>query len=106
MKDFNKAVILFCDNSSGKYIPKRFADEVKRELVKGIDCSTLDALSSVDFEDPEYMDHYWPTWEIVLNNCTIDNGEQVFHLFHDGDLWLLDYDNMTDEQRSNFGLDE
>ncbi len=45
MKKLNQAVILFCDSSSGRYIPQRFANEVKRENVVGV---SMDYLGSLD----------------------------------------------------------
>lgn len=97
MKKLNQAVILFCDSTSGCYIPQRFANEIKRENVVGVSMDYLDSL------DPE-NEFYWDNWNFVLDNAkVIDHSTgQTYHLHHDGDLWLLDWDNMTLEEKLNF----
>lgn len=97
MKKLNQAVILFCDSSSGRYIPQRFAAEIKRENVVGVSMDYLDSL------DPE-SDSYWDDWNYVLDNAKVIDPitGQTYHLHHDGDLWLLDWDNMTSEEKRNF----
>ncbi len=97
MKKLNDTVILFCDSSSGKYIPQRFANEIKRENVVGVSMDYLDSL------DPE-NEFYWDNWNHVLDNAQVIDPVtgQTYHLHHDGDLWLLDWDNMTLEEKLNF----
>lgn len=98
MKKLNDAVILFCDSSSGRYIPQRFAAEIMRQYVVGVSDNDFNELADPDNE------YYWDTWNNVLDNCkVIDNQTgQTYHLHHDGDLWLLDWDNMTLEEKKNF----
>jgi hypothetical protein len=97
MKRLNQAAILFCDASSGRYIPQRFANEIKRENVVGVSMDYLDSL------DPE-SESYWEDWQHVLDNAKVIDPitGQNYHLHHDGDLWLLDWDNMTLEEKRNF----
>jgi hypothetical protein len=100
MKKQDPAIILFCNSVSGVYIPQRFAQEIKRDLVVGIEPDFLDHLL-----DPE-SDDYWSDWDHVLNYCQVKDGDNTWILFQDGDLWLLDLDRMTEEEKQNFGFDE
>lgn len=100
MKKQDPAIILFCNNASGIYIPQRFAQEIKRDLVVGIEPDFLDHLLDPDGEN------YWSDWGHVLNYCQVKNGDNTWILFQDGDLWLLDLDRMTEEEKQNFGFDE
>lgn len=98
MKKLNDTVILFCDSSSGRYIPQRFAAEIMPQFLYGVSQDDLNELADPDNE------YYWDTWEKVLNNAkVIDHSTgQTYTLHHDGDLWLLDWDNMTREEKENF----
>lgn len=98
MKKLNQAVILFCDSSSGQYIPQCFAAEIMRQYVTGVTDDDFNELADPDNE------YYWDTWSKVLDNCNIIDNQtgQTYHLHHDGDLWLLDWDNMTLEEKRNF----
>lgn len=100
MKKQDPAIILFCNNASGIYIPQRFAQEIKRDLVVGIEPDFLEHLL-----DPE-GENYWSDWDHVLNYCQVKNGDNTWILFQDGDLWLLDLDRMTEEEKQNFGFDD
>ena len=92
-----QTIILFCDSSSDRYIPQRFAAEIMPQYLQGV---TQDQLNELSDPDNEW---YWDTWETVLNSAkVIDNKTgQTFTLHHDGDLWLLDLDNMTEEEKQN-----
>lgn len=78
--------LLFADSARGVYIPQHFAESVQRQHVTGVsdeDYSIL--LSGQDHE------HYWETWEGVLNNArlTIPETGKAATLHHDGDLWVV-----------------
>lgn len=92
-----QTMILFCDSSSGRYIPQRFAAEIMPQYLQGV---TQDELNELANPDNEF---YWDTWDTVLNNAKVvdHNTGQTFILHHDGDLWLLDLDNMTEEEKQN-----
>lgn len=98
----NDAVILLVNSACGIYVPKIFAAEINQQFLNGVSQDDLNELA-----DPE-NEYYWDTWERVLNNAkVVDNSTgQTYHLFQDGDLWLLDYDNMTDEEKENFGFND
>ena len=82
----SKEPVLFCDAASGIYIPQRFATEVRREAVSGIDLSLLDALA----EGPERED-YWDIWYDVLNEALVTDQTTgiTYTLWGADDLWLL-----------------
>ena len=90
-------MILFCDSASGIYIPQRFINEIDRACVTGI--SEQDY---ADLSDPD-NEWYWDTWDRVCNNAEIiDKDGNQYTIHHDGDLWLLDLERMTEEEKANF----
>jgi hypothetical protein len=97
-KKLNDAVILFCDSASGRYIPQRFAAEIMPQYLTGVSQDQINDLADPDNE------WYWQTWHDVLNNAKVVDHTtgQTYTLWHDGDLWLLDWDNMTPEEKLNF----
>ncbi len=98
MKKLNDTVILFCSDASGRYIPQRFAAEINQQFLQGVSQDDLNELADPDNE------WYWDTWDRVLCNAkVVDNSTgQTYTLWHDGNLWLLDWDNMTEEEKRNF----
>jgi hypothetical protein len=82
-------VILFCDESSGDFIPQRFANEIDSERTR---------LHNVSKSDMEILragpDHesYWDAWNHVAMNCKVESltTGQMYDLYQDGDLWLID----------------
>ena len=97
-------VILYASGSRGQYIPQHFAETIQRHLVHGVSDEDWEVLEA----GPEH-EWYWETWENVINSAYISDKESVkpriHHLHHDGDLWLLDYENMTREESENFDID-
>ena len=94
------ALILFCDSSSGRYIPQRFAAEIIPQYLQGV--SELDFL---ELQDPD-NEWYWETWIKVLMNASVVDGDTVYRLHHDGDLWLYCWELMTEEEKTNFFGDD
>ena len=94
------AVILIADSSRGRYIPQFFAESVKRELVHGVTVEDYTALNLVDHE------YYWDTWATVLDNAELHINGDVYILHHDGDLWALCLERMTEEEKENFGFED
>lgn len=96
------ALILFSDCSRGVYIPKHFAESVDRSKISGIDLSDLDYMIECD-PHGDNSDLYWETWDNVLFNCVVtDDHDNDYHLWQDGDLFLICYDLMSDEEFINF----
>ena len=96
------AVNLLLDSNRGIYIPKDFATLYETSgCYDGVSQEDIDALKNPDSET------YWDSWECVLNNVTIkvDSG-QTFTLYQDGDLWALCFEDMTTEEKENFGFED
>lgn len=92
-----ESIILFADSNRGVYIPKHFAESVQREFVQGIELSLLDDLIENDIDH----DHYWDIWAEVLDNCKLVKDGKTYSLHQDGDLWLIDYDNASEDELTN-----
>ena len=75
---------LFLNDAHGVYIPKLFAEQVRRELVTGVTDEDWKTLESGP--DGEW---YWDCWNDVLNNAEIDDGTRRWTLHQDGDLWIV-----------------
>lgn len=59
----------------------------------------LDFLAKED--SPEH-DFYWDCWDDVVYNAKIVKDGVEYTLHHDGDLWLVNYDMMTDDEKLDF----
>ena len=96
-------MILFLDGARGQYIPRDFAQTIKRECIKGVSLELLESLAKENSNDSEF---YWEDWEAVLNNAKVvfDGAEYILH--HDGDLWLINFDAMTEQEREDFGFND
>lgn len=92
-------IILYSDDSRGIYIPKHFAESIHREYVQGIDLDHLDYLAD---SDNLTDDGYWDVWQDVLDNCRLVKDGKAYTLYQDGCLWLLDLDNMTNDEYLEF----
>lgn len=99
----SKAIIHFLDSARGQYIPRDFAQIINRSFVSGVSDSLLDSLAKEDSNDGEF---YWEDWITVLDNAKINFEDMQYTLHHDGDLWLINYEAMTPEERINFGFEE
>ena len=99
----SNSIILFLDSAIGQYIPRDFAQSIKRECVKCVNLELLDLLAR---EDAAEYDDYWDNWHHVLDNAKIVSNGVEYTLHHDGDIWLIDYDAMTEEERENFGFND
>jgi len=99
MKLDNVEILL--SDARGIYIP--------RDFIQGFDLTKWYGISESDVEilqDPD-NEFYWDAWKNILNNAEYKHSDgRVFTLHQDGDLWLICYDHMTDEEKSNFGFDE
>lgn len=94
------AVILFCDGSSGNYIPQRFAEEINTQYLSGVSQDDLNELANPDNE------YYWETWDKVCDNAVVSFNGDEYRLHQSDALWLLCYDRMSDQEKENFGFDE
>lgn len=86
------------DSARGVYVP--------RDFVEGFDLAKFGIVLS-DWEqevlkDPE-TEGYWDAWQRVEGEAsyTHDNGD-VYTLHHDGDLFMVCVDNLTEEEQEQF----
>ena len=95
------AVILLCDACHGIYIPSIFI-----ESIEGI--QEWKNISNYDKEQLKNSDNenYWHSWDNVLSKAEFTKDGNTWRLHQDGDLWLLCYELMTDEQKQNFGFND
>lgn len=99
-----EAIIHFLDSARGQYIPRDFAQIASRwRCLRGVSLELLDNLAEDDSNNDEF---YWEDWQTVLDNAKIVHNGVEYTLHHDGDLWLINYDAMTDEERQNFGFED
>lgn len=107
-KTIPDAVTLILSDARGVYIPRDFVTDNYNEIA--VDHCAAWGISKEDGEilasGPEH-EFYWETWDDVLRNAeyTDEDGNKYF-LSQDGDLWALCYDRMTDEEKSNFGMED
>lgn len=79
--------LLWLSDARGIYIPRDFAASFKdrSKSVSGVsaeDWSILDA-------GPDH-EHYWEAWDDVLRDaCVTDDDGIRFHVYQEGDLWLI-----------------
>ena len=97
-----QAIHLVLTDSLGIYIPQQF--------IKGHDISQF-GLVEDDWdvqtckEGPD-ADGYWEAWDSILNKAEFHKDGHKYLLHQDGDLWLICYELMTNEERRNFGFEE
>ena len=88
----------FINDAHGVYIPQVFAEIVSRDKVTGVTKEQYDILT----EGPDH-EFYWDVWDEVLNSAKlVVSCGKTFSLHQDGDLWLIGYDNASEEELDNF----
>ena len=94
-------VILLLSDARGIYIPRDFAQDFNFDVDGWQGVSTEERIILLD---PDHED-YWEVWHIVLSNAYYFDKPtgRIYHLHQDGDLWAFCFDNMTDEEKLNFG---
>ena len=89
---------ILLDSSRGTYIPRDFAKEIGGDRFEGIDRE--DWLTIKRGPDDEW---YWDAWNNILEHATFtDPDGRVWTLHHDGDLFLVCDEIMSDEQYEEF----
>lgn len=95
-----QAINLLLSDARGIYIPRDFVEEFDLSVWDGINQDDI-----ADCRDPD-NEFYWESWETIVNNAEYHKDGHVWVLHHDGDLWAICYELMTDEEKSNFGFDD
>ena len=99
----NAKMQLFLSDARGVYIPRDFAQSIKRECVTGIsekDYAILEA-------GPDY-EWYWNVWDDVLNNAVVTDPTSgtVYTVYQDGDCWLIEQGAALNSEDCGLGEDK
>jgi hypothetical protein len=97
------AIILLFDSCRGVYIPRDFVSDER--LRENFGLTDENKTSWMPCLDPN-SDYYWGAWDWVLDNAEHNSELGNYRLHQDGDLWGLDYDRMTNEEKENFGFED
>lgn len=77
--------ILFLSDVRGVYIPRDFAESIRRECVEGVDAKTWETLEA----GPDH-EWYWEAFEDVMRDAIVTDDEGVrYTVYQDGDCWLI-----------------
>jgi hypothetical protein len=93
-------VVLLLSDARGIMIPRDFVEQFSVEKFTGISEWAIQTCQNPDNEG------YWDAWDDILNNARYTEDGKEYSLYQDGDLWLICYEHMTTEERTNFGFDE
>lgn len=93
----SQGIEILCDSHHGQYIPKIM---IKRLIDNGWQGITDENVDDCRYPDQEW---YWEAWNDVVNNANFaDENGNVWGLYHNGDLFAVCYDLMTEEEKQNF----
>jgi hypothetical protein len=92
--------VLYLDDHRGIYIPRDFARDTYRDCISGVKSEDLDYLAGeytpTGDDDPDDRggpdgEHYWDTWQTVLDNARVRGRTEPteYTLYQDGALWLI-----------------
>lgn len=116
MKTTSKSPHVQClfDGASGIYIPKRFAREIDRLAIAGVEESDLDYLArgpggclddGGELTEGETVrgEFYWDIWQDVLDNAILtDVHGNEYRLHQDDDLFIVPEDWEWHEETESF----
>ena len=92
-------MLLWLSDARGIYIPRDFAQSfVDRD-------KSVSGVSADDWVILENPDHaaYWDAWTEVCDNATVtDENGTKYRLHQDGDLWLIPYGMIWDEETDTY----
>ena len=87
-------MMCFFDSARGVHIPRDFINSIDPDYWQPINDDDRNDLSN--FEN----DHYWDTWQTILDTQFVtDEKGNKWQLYQDGDLFLVCFDLLTDEER-------
>lgn len=93
-------IIFLCDSHHGVYVPSFF-------------CSHSENIWDINPEDWNYIansenienDDYWDIWNAILDNaCYRDENGIIWTLHHDGDLFAVALNEMSEQEIEEFFL--
>lgn len=91
------------NGAHGVFVPMVFVQTINRVLLSGVTAETLDYLAKEEILGDDW---FWEEWDSVLNNARITHNGKIYHLHQDGDLFAIDWDNLTSEEKHNLGFDD
>ncbi len=102
MKYRNAKMELFLSDARGVYIPRDFAQSIKRECVTGISDDDYKILEA----GPDH-EWYWEAWEDVCNNAVVTDPQSgtVYTVYQDGDCWLIEQGASFNDSDCDLGPD-
>ena len=92
----NKINLLVSD-SNGIYVPQVFATQFDLSLWNNIDPDDIAVIEKGPGED-----WYWDSWQNILESASYVHDGRSFTLHQDGDLWAIAYDELSEEEKSEF----
>lgn len=91
---------IFADDSRGIYIPQHFAKAHNKDVWNFTDCWP-DSLTVITGD--VMQEGYWDAWHDVIDNAfCIDENNNKWTLYQDGDLFVICSDLMTEEESKEF----
>lgn len=94
-----KNIVILCDGVNGVYIPKIMVEKL---FEAGWTNITEDDVNYFNSSDP-HDDLYWDRWTDITDKTEYtDEDGVVFTLHHDGDLFAIALDAMTEEEIEEF----
>jgi hypothetical protein len=101
-----KAIELLLSDSRGIYIPMTFAQGClgyPSDSENGWEFS--EDAARVLLKGPDDNEEYWEAWEAMLDRAVFKLEGGTWRLYQDGDLWAVNWDWMTIDERLNW-MDE
>lgn len=102
----NSGIIHFIDSNRGVYIPQSFMQMIDKQYWQPI--THQDEKILLAGPDIDNSAEYWETWTKFIDGgqfITDQDGDE-WRLHQDGDVFLMCFEKMTDEEKQNFEIDE
>jgi hypothetical protein len=101
-----ESIQLLISDASGIYIPQRFVQECLEPRAGSIIANGSQWAIETCLEGPD-SEGYWDAWMDICDRFKYQSESGDIHtLYQDGDLWLICYERMTDEEKTNFGFED
>ena len=98
-----QAINILLSDARGVYIPRDFVTTFT-PAVWGLDPKSW-AVETCK-AGPNGDCDYWMAWSEICNKAEFHQDGHVWYLHHDGDLWAICEEQMSDEEKQNFGLED
>ena len=92
MEELPHDAILYANSNRGRYIPQHFAQSLDMDAVTldGMAAESIAECMDIIRQGPD-ADGYWEAWDDILIHLivTANKTGTSYHLWQDGDLWLI-----------------